>query len=760
MTLRWLIRRLPAALLVVFGAAWMCSPASAQEPPHRTVLVVHWSSEDYPSTPVIDAAIRAELRSRVGAPVDYFAEYLESDRFPDEEASLAFRDYLRRKYRGRRIDALLAITDPALTFVRQHREELFPDAPIVMAISSSPDAGMQRAGAGLTGVAWRAADAETIELALKLHPSTERVFVVAQATGGEYLSGVQAALARFAPRVDLVYLNEPLLPKLIADIRAVPPRSVVLFIRHAQQDPGDVLFPQDVVRRVAEASPVPVYVSTDSFVGTGAVGGVVRMAQALGARVGQIASQVLDGRRAADIPIEQIPAQPIFDWNQLRRWGIAEASLPAASLIRFREVSMWQRYRIEMLVAVGLLLAQSGLIVALLVERRTRRRAQVALRESEELTEIAGVSLGVGFWTWDPEGDRVWTTKQCAWLLGAEPGTPMTLDRFLDALRPQIAGVAQNPLERAIKEGAAFDGEWPVTLDNGEVRWIAAATRPSADSPGRRYVTGVLLDVTARKTAERQAEEHRRHLSHLGRVAMLGEMSGAIAHELRQPLMAIRAYAQGSLRLIGGKRPALSKVQEALEEIVRAEKHAGEVIDRARSFLKRGEARPEALGVNDIVRETLALASVELHSRNIIVITRLASSLPRVVGDRIELQQVLMNVVLNACDAMTAIAPPRQLTVSTALDQQQIRILVSDAGTGIPADRLERIFDPFETTKPGGLGLGLAICRSILLAHGGDIRASNNLDRGCTVQISLPVAASPLSQTHHAPEIDVERMSS
>src|SRR5262245_48762579 len=164
MTLRRLARLLPVAALAVVAQAWIWPTAAAQPRSSRTVLAVHWSSEDYPSTPVVDAAIRKVLHSRADAPVDYFAEYLESDRFPEEDATLAFRDYIRRKYRGRRIDAVLAITDPALQFVLQHRAELFPDAPIVVATSSAPDTS--RAGA-LTGVAWRAADSDTLELALR-----------------------------------------------------------------------------------------------------------------------------------------------------------------------------------------------------------------------------------------------------------------------------------------------------------------------------------------------------------------------------------------------------------------------------------------------------------------------------------------------------------------------------------------------------------------------------------------------------------------
>ena len=417
----------------------------------------------------------------------------------------------------------------------------------------------------------------------------------------------------------------------------------------------------------------------------------------------------------------------------------AASSLPPGSTIQFRDLSTWERYKQEIIVILGVLLLQSGLIAALLVERRSRRRSEMALRESEERAEIAGVSLGVGFWSWEPHTDQMWTTRQCAWLLGPETGKPLTLSAFLDALRPQIGEPGESAFEHAVRSGTPFDGEWPMAHADGRMRWIAAATRPSGDSGGHAHVTGVLMDITARKTAELQAEEHRRELAHLGRVAMLGEMSGALAHELRQPLMAIRSYAQGSLRLIGSGGIETASLRDGLQAIVKAEKHAGAVIDRTRALLKRNEPRPEELDINEVVRETLELASVELVARAVALSIQLAHAPPPVVGERVELQQVLMNVILNGCEAMSGLAPRRRrLHISTAFDEKRVQIVVRDAGTGIPEDRIRLVFEPFVTTKPDGLGLGLAICRSIVRALGGDIAAKNNPEGGATFEISLP----------------------
>lgn len=732
---------LPCGIILIAATAIRLPAAQAASP--RTVLAVYCSAEEVPANRARDEAIRRALRSRPHEPVEYFAEYLESDRVPEREASLALREYIGRKYRGQRIDLVLAITDAALQFVLRHRQALFPAAPIVYQGSLIPDAGVRDAGPGLTGVVSGAGFGETVDLALKLHPSTTRVFVIAKRPEVP-IESLRAELRLFERRTTVTYLTAGSVSDLMRAVAVVPETSVILYVRHS--DTAAWHDSAEVARVVTEASRAPVYVAADGHLGTGAVGGVVQTTEALATRIGEISRQVLDGTPPTAIPIEHAPLVPTFDWRQLRRWGIDDGLLPAGSVIRFRELTTWERHRTAILAVLTVLLVQSGLIATLLFERRTRLRSQVALRESEERTGIAGVSLGVGFWTWEPDDDRLWITRQCAWLLGTDSKKPLSLDAFLDAVRPHFGESARHAFERAVMSGTAYDGEWPVAREDGSVRWIAAATRPSVDSRGRRHVTGVLMDVTARKGAELQAEEQRRELAHLGRVAMLGEMSAALAHELRQPLMAIRSYAQGSLRLIAGRPPALEKLRQSLEAILRAEKHAGGVIDRARALLKREEPRSEELDVNDIVRETLELASVELHGGAVAPTTHLARGLPTVSGDRIELQQVLMNVLMNAYDAMTRMAAhDRRLVVTTSSHEGEVHVRVSDSGPGIAADRIERVFDPFVTTKQDGLGLGLAICRSIVRSHGGEIRAFNNPGGGSTFDISLPRTSPDLA---------------
>jgi signal transduction histidine kinase/ABC-type uncharacterized transport system substrate-binding protein len=373
------------ARIVIALAAMLCAPAAcpgaaAQEPPVRTVLVIHSGAESFPANPVLDTGIREGLKSRPDVPIEYFAEYLESDAFPEREASLAFRDYILRKFRGRRIDVVIVITGTALDFVLDHHRELFPEAPIVFVGVNRP-ANDMTPGPGLTGLTVGSAYGETLKLALELQPTTERVFVVANGRSQETIEAVRAQLRDFSPRVSFTYLTERTLPKLVAAIKAVPPNSVILYIWHTQQDPGNIVYPNEIARFVAEAAPVPVYGTSDFYVGSGVVGGVVRGTRETGIRLGEMAVQILTGTPAQNIPIETPPLVTILDWRQLRRWRITEAQVPAGARILFKEPGLWDQYKVYILSAAALLLAQTGLIGGLLVQARRRRRAEARIRD-------------------------------------------------------------------------------------------------------------------------------------------------------------------------------------------------------------------------------------------------------------------------------------------------------------------------------------------------------------------------------------------
>ena len=244
----------------------------------------------------------------------------------------------------------------------------------------------------------------------------------------------------------------------------------------------------------------------------------------------------------------------------------------------------------------------------------------------------------------------------------------------------------------------------------------------------------------ALRESEARAAEQRLELAHLGRVAVVGELSATLAHEMKQPLSAILANTRAAQHLLKADGAATAELREILQDIAADDQRAGEVIDRVRNLVKKGGTDLQRLSINDVVSEVLELVRTDLQHRGVVVSTRLCELMPLVAGDRVQLQQVVLNLVMNACDAMSGTPPGVRLLVVSTATHGDARLEVRDRGTGIAPDAVAKVFEPFVTTKRDGLGLGLAICRSIVTAHGGHIWAVNNPERGATLVVSLPLA--------------------
>jgi len=379
------VRRLVVIVLAGFVPA-LVPPTSvaAQSASRRLVLTLHLGLERFPSNPVLESGIQEALRARTDVPIDYFSEYLQLTEFPGEETAPAFADYLHRKYAGRHIDVVIANSDRVLRFAVDHRAVLFPDAPILYAGVRAPDERIRESGPGVSGVTVNVAYDETLNLALELQPTTKQVFVVANSTDERARNAVREQLRRFESRVILSYIEPRSLPELVMAVKNLPPDSLVLYLwSGVEPGAGNMLSPLDVVKTVAQASSVPIYGTSDFYIGSGVVGGVVRSTRDTGVRLGEMASQVLGGTPAQHIPVTAMPVTPIVDWRQIERWGIAPAHLRVGSQILFREPSAWQRYRFYIVAAITVVLGQSALIGGLLIQRRRRRTAEQDARRSQ-----------------------------------------------------------------------------------------------------------------------------------------------------------------------------------------------------------------------------------------------------------------------------------------------------------------------------------------------------------------------------------------
>jgi signal transduction histidine kinase len=464
----------------------------------------------------------------------------------------------------------------------------------------------------------------TAELALTMHPGADRLFVIAHAPNVFLEASVQAALQSVAQRVAITYITERSVPRLVTAVKAVPRGSLILYIRHSQEEAGHVLTPQEVASLVSDASQVPVYGVADAYIGLGVVGGVVTDTRTIGRQVAGIARSILEGSRPEQIPIEQLPLDVVFDWRVLRRFHLAEGSLPAGSIVRFRTPSIWEEHRTAIVAALGVLLLQSLLIAGLIFERRRRRRAE---------------------------------------------------------------------------------------------------------SEARRNLTA---------------------MAHLDRRAAMGELATSLAHELSQPLNAILQNAGVAQMLLTANTvpAALDEITEIISDIRKDDLRASEVIRRMRGLLQKHELETRPVDLNEVAQDTVAIVRPDARSRQIDVELELSAHVSPVLGDRVHLQQVLLNLLMNAMDAVGGEPPERRrVVVSTTQVDGDVRLAVVDTGIGIPADDVAQIFEPFYTTKSAGngMGMGLAIARSIVEAHGGRLAAENNPGGGTTVLFSLPVSPTSVS---------------
>lgn len=352
----------------------------------------------------------------------------------------------------------------------------------------------------------------------------------------------------------------------------------------------------------------------------------------------------------------------------------------------------------------------------------------------------------LGFWRWNRATDEVWASKHARSILGLDAASPLTRDALLAAIHPVDRANVVRAISATVRHTDTVDMEVRVVGQDREMRWITAKTSAYRDERGMLLrVVGCVIDDSQRKRAEMESFRQQQQITHLTRVTVLGELCGALAHELQQPLTSIMCNAQAAQLLAARAHFDVAEVRDILEDIVCEDKRAGQIIQHLRSLLTRGEVEAQRVEIGDVLRDVLKLARGALTERNVQVHSQIDEYAPQVLGNRVELQQVFLNLILNACEAMSTNATgDRRIEIIVTLDsdRQGVRTSVHDCGIGIDRDQLGHIFDPFFTTKKSGMGLGLGVCHSIIAAHGGRLWATNNSERGAGFHFTLPAAVT------------------
>lgn len=354
----------------------------------KRVLLINETGPEFPNKAVFEKGFQSVLRSGQPGSAEFYSETLETYRFPSESHALLMRDYLRRKYTGMKFDVIAVWPEASLAFLLRYRDELFPGVPIVYISVKRPN--LAELPHDVTGIWVGPKLTETLELALNLHPATERVFVIiGRLTNSGLLEGeARAQLKGFENRVSLTYLIDLPLDEVMSRVKNLPERSIIFYVSQTRGVGNKSATPFEAATLIAQSSNAPVYGIIDSWVGSGIVGGKVAGMEWVGAELATLALRVANGTRPEDIPVEEAPTVPMFDWRQLRRFHISEDRLPPGSVVRFKELTFWEQYK-WYIVGVLLLCAVEALLIAvLLIERRRRQRAKAALdRLNVELEE-------------------------------------------------------------------------------------------------------------------------------------------------------------------------------------------------------------------------------------------------------------------------------------------------------------------------------------------------------------------------------------
>jgi C4-dicarboxylate-specific signal transduction histidine kinase len=726
------------ALIGMLAAAALAFAAHGAELTAPGVLIIHTNQRPTPAAIVIEDTLRKTVPETLGRPVELYSEYLDIEWPSSSSYGDALSEFLRLKYAERDVRVIVASAPQALRFAIRLRDTQFRGVPIVHIAMPQDLLPTFKSVPNIVGRPIDLDPTQTLQLALRLQPDAKRFVFVLGATERDRIweRRLRAAVARLGLDVEPEYIVGLPTADVQRRVAELAPTAVVFSPGYYVDGAGAVSTPRQSIEVIARASAAPVYGPLDTFLGSGIVGGYVAPYEMQTNQAAATIVRLLEGAAPPDIVTMPIANVPLVDWRQLQRWRLSEQLLPADAVVMFREPTAWDKYGREVSIGAGILVLQAALIGALLVERRSRRRTAFALQESHEQMNLAARAARLSFWVWDSARDKVRAITHTRQL--GRGGRSVALRDVLESVHPADREDVGRAVGQALATGEELDVQYRVVDSGGDVRWMAARGRAEKGNADR--LVGVALDITDRRAAELRAAEDRMALRHMTRVSMVGQLSAAIAHQLNQPLAAILGNAEAAEKMLGRNNVDLAELREICGDIVSEDHRASEIIRKLGELYKRGDMKVESVDLNALILETLDLLRTELLIRSVAPVTHLAPALPPVDGGHVQLQQVVLNLVLNAADAMSGVpVEERRLVVRTETEGSEVRLYVVDNGTGIAASDVKSVFSPFWSTKPGGMGVGLAICHSIVTAHRGRVSAANNAEGGATFCVTLPI---------------------
>jgi signal transduction histidine kinase len=588
----------------------------AGDPLPRSVLLIDQENQSRVWNFDLSNALRSVLIAP-SVPITVYADNLDLARVAGPDYERALRSFLIEKYRNVPIGVIVVNGARALDLVLSLRLELWPDVPVVFAAVDDEAAARMKSVPNVTGHIMRLTLRDMVSTARLVVPNLKQIVLVGDPLErNTFFRGFLAEIPELKnDNLELIDLTGLPMTELKQRTATLPPDSAIAYTTLTVDGAGIDYLPREAVAAIAIVANRPIVTGTLNFIGYGAVGGLVVSAPPIGEQAGRLALRILKGESPSNIPVT-VGAfkKPVFDWRQMQRWGISESNLPPGSEILFREPTAWERYSWQIALITVVILAQAGLISALLREHRRRKFSEVQSRQ-------------------------------------------------------------------------------------------------------------------------RMAE-----LAHVNRFSTAGELTASIAHEINQPLGSILTNAETAQAILKSPSPDIVELNEIVGDIVRADRRASEVIRRMRSLLTKAPFELKSLDLNDVARETVEFLSALAVARKVELTSLITQNAVPILGDPIQLQQVILNLVVNGIDAMRDTPDEnRIISIRTSRVEKFAELSVSDRGPGISEDKLKEVFEPFFTSKAEGMGMGLSIARTIIEAHNGHIWAKNRDHGGASFRIRLPL---------------------